>query len=352
MTLYCGIDMGRRKSFFCMMNEERKILAEKSLENNDKDIEAFLTPFGPDLACVFESSSCWYWLSDFLKERGYRVLMAHTLKLAMITNAKVKTDRKDARRLAEHLANNYIPEGYIYPKEKRSLRDLVRYRFDLVAKRTALYTNTHLILNREGFFNHNRNSIKDISKEDVEKLFAPQPLLVVRAHQMLDSIDLLDKQISELEKRMRVEMKNEKLFEVLKAIPGVGDILGMSIWVEVGEIERFKTSSNFCSYCRVAPGIAQSGKIVGRSRGAKQGNSYLKGALMQAAIVAVRSNSRIKKFYEDRLERHQGSGGKMVCYNAVAHKLGHAVFHILRGTSMDLKKLFPTREESQIPNPV
>jgi DNA-binding transcriptional regulator YhcF (GntR family) len=97
----------------------------------------FLDPFGKDVHIAIECTINWYWIVDGLKEVGYDVRLAHTLGLCMITGAKVKTDRRDAFKLARLLRMGELPEAYIYPKEKRHLRDLLRRRIGLVQQRAS-----------------------------------------------------------------------------------------------------------------------------------------------------------------------------------------------------------------------
>ena len=113
-------------------------------------------------------------------------------------------------------------------------------------------------------------------------------------------------------------------------MPGVGQTIALTILYEVGELTRFASVKDFSSYCRVIPGIAQSGNVTRRGRGSKQGNHYLKAAFSQAAVHAVRCYPKVRRCYERQLKRHQGRGRQMICYNIIAHKLAQAAFHVLK----------------------
>ena len=128
MVFYCGIDLHAKKSQLCIIDKDGKKVKEGNLNNDLSLILEFLEPFGKDVHIVIESTINWYWIVDGLMEEGYDVRLAHTLGLYMITGAKVKTDRRDAFKLAKLLRMGEIPEAYIYPKEKRPLRDLLRRR--------------------------------------------------------------------------------------------------------------------------------------------------------------------------------------------------------------------------------
>src|SRR5438046_9867839 len=98
----------------------------------------------------------------------------------------------------------------------------------------------------------------------------------------------------------------------------------------VAERTRCANVKDFSSYCRVVPGIAQSGNVTRRGRASKQGNHYLKAAFSQAVVHEVRCYPKVRRYYERQLKRHRGRGRQMICYNSIAHKLAQAAFHVLK----------------------
>ncbi len=136
---YCGIDLHTRTSQLCVIDDGGQKVKETKLPNELFRILEFLSPFGQDVQVAIESTINWYWLVDGLQDAGYDVKLGHTLGLFMITGAKVKTDRRDAFKLAKYLRLDEFPEAYIYPREKRPLRDLLRRRAGLVQNRATCY---------------------------------------------------------------------------------------------------------------------------------------------------------------------------------------------------------------------
>jgi Transposase IS116/IS110/IS902 family len=137
----------------------------------------------------------------------------------------------------------------------------------------------------------------------------------------------------------------------------------MTIVYEIGEIARFQNAREFSSYCRLVPGVAQSGPISRRGRHAKQGSPHLKWAFGQAALYAVRYYPKIRRAFDRHLARHRGKGGKLIAYEIIAHKLALAVYHVLRdGTVYREELLFrpypseggrhPGRLTGRIPTPL
>lgn len=329
MSFYCGIDLSARDAHISVIDHQLSVFVDRKVKNQLNQIIGILSPFKHDMQIVVESTFNWYWLVDGLRASGFSVCLAHTLGLFMITGAKVKTDRRDAFALAKLLLAGVIPKAYIYPPETRPVRDLLRERQRLVHRRAAGYSALRRLLLREGILSGSLEEIKGWEDEEVEAHFE-HPLLQLHARQELERIHLLTEQIQVLEGQILKLTKGSQEFQLLQSISGIGRILALTILYEVGEISRFKSVREFCSYCRVVPGVAQSGKVTKRGRANKQGNHYLKWALSQAAVHAVVHYPSVKRCFDRQLNRHRGRGRKLIAYNVIAHKLAQAVYHVLR----------------------
>lgn len=344
MSCYCGIDLGARHSHFCLVDEPNgAVIAQRRVPNDTELILRFLKEHGPDVRIAVESTFNWYWLVDTLQDHGYDVILAHTLGLKAITAAKVKTDKRDARTLAQLHRLGAIPEGFIYPREQREFRDLLRRRQQLVTKRGDEYGGLRRLLMRHGRLDHSRASITQVTAADLAEIFDDSHVLV-GAVQHLERVELYSKQIAALEARVEMHTKAHLAedLELLETLPGVAKVLGLTILYETGPVTRFPSASNYSSYCRVVPGAFISGSI-NRRRGApsKQGNPYLKWAFNQAALHAVRNYVVVRRCFEKHLAAHAGRPGKVIAYNTIAHKLAVAAFCMLRDrTRYDSKLAF------------
>ena len=337
---YSGIDLSARDSHICIIDNDLSILLQQKVPNDLSTITSLLVPFKPHLKIVVESTFNWYWLVDGLQALGFDVSLAHTLGLRLITHAKVKTDRRDAFTLAKLLRAGLIPESYIYPPSSRPTRDLLRRRLRLVHLRAQEYGSLRQLLLRQGILSTSRNEIKLADDEDLKAWFS-HPLVRTSSSQQLERISLLSRQIAQLEQQALDLSKQRDDYKRLLDISGIGRILALTILYEIGEITRFKDVRHFGSYCRLVPGVAQSGAVSRRGRASKQGNRYLKSAFNQAAVVAVRSYPAIRRCYQRHLQRHRGSARKLVAYNIIAHKLAQAVYVVLKqGVHYKQEKLF------------
>lgn len=335
--LYCGIDLGSRKSHVCVIDEDDRKLVDRSMINDFPEIEAQLAPFKERIQIVVESTFNWDWIVYGLQDKGYDVKLAHVLGLKAIIWSKKKTDKWDAFTLARLLRVRMIPQAYIYPKNQRPLRDLLRERMRLVTKRASEYGAISRMLLRYNIQGYNRNDVKHLSEKDMHRLYH-HPAVRTKATMHLERIELLTHQIDLIEKDILRRAKQDKVFHLLKGIPGIGDILALTILYEVGDINRFSNVRAFSSYCRVVPGIHQSSNSSYRSPNSKQGNRYLKWAFSQAAYMAIKYYKRIRADYERRAAKRK-KAAKLVSCSIIAHKLAIAAYYVMKNETPYVESL-------------
>jgi transposase len=328
MKFYCGIDLGARKTHVCLIDEDDHKLLDMKMYNDLELIEAALHPYKSSLEVVAESTINWEWLVYGLQKYGYEVKLAHTLGLKAITWSKKKTDTWDAFTLAKLLRGRLIPEAYIYPYALRPVRDLVRERIRLVTKRATEYGAINRMLLKYNIQGFDRNAVKHLSEQDMHELYH-HPFVRVKETMELQRIELLTEQIRHIEKALFERARQDSMFSLLQTIPGIGDILALTILYEVGDIDRFAHSRAFCSYCRVVPGIHQSSARAYRSPNSKQGNRYLKWCFSQAALMAIRFYPQIQRLYE-RLAAKRRKAARLVARSIIAHKLAQAAFQVMK----------------------
>jgi transposase len=329
MTFYCGMDLSARGCQVCVVAEDLSCLLQQKVRNDLPALLRLIEPFKGSLRVVVERTCDWYWLVDGLQEAGYDVCLAPTLGLSMITGAKVNTDRRDALALAKLLKAGMIPKADIYPQESRPIRDLLRQRSRLVALRGTAYGRLRRLLPHHGLLEHSRNDIKQTAHEDLQRWFA-HPLVRLHGQPELERIALLSQQLDTLASHLVATVQDRPELHRWLTIPGVGTILAMTIFSEIGQIGRCQDAREFSSYCRLVPGVAQSDPLSRRGRHAKQGSPQLTWAFSQAALYAVRSYPKSRRCFDRYLGRHRGKGGKLIAYDIIAHKPAQAVYHVLR----------------------
>ena len=143
MKLYGAIDLHSNNNVTVLIDEKDKVVYQKRLANDLRLIQEQLSPYASSMeGIVVESTYNWYWLVDGLMEKGHRVHLANTAAIQQYEGLKYTDDDSDARWLAHLFRLGVLPEGYIYPKEERAVRDLLRKRSQLVHHKTAHLLST------------------------------------------------------------------------------------------------------------------------------------------------------------------------------------------------------------------
>ncbi len=264
------------------------------------------------------------------------VHLANTAAIQQYEGLKYTDDHSDARWLAHMLRLGVLPEGYIYPREERSVRDLLRKRSQLVRQKTANLLSIQNLVSRNTGSSISANRIKQLSEEDVLSVLSnPDQALALQSN--LSVMRCLEERIGMLERVVKERVKLRPQFRYLQTVHGIGEILALTIMLETGEIRRFARVGNFASYCRcVGSEKLSNGKRKG-SGNTKNGNKYLAWAFVEAANFAVRFDPIIRRFYQRKKAKTNG----IVAIKAVAHKLARACYTIMRDqVPFDVGKAF------------
>jgi len=171
MKLYGAIDLHSTNSVLVVIDEEDKIVYQKRLPNDLALILKELCVYQSRLeGIVVESTYNWYWLVDGLMGEGYKVHLANTAAIQQYEGLKYTDDHSDARWLAHLLRLEVLPEGYIYPKAERPVRDLLRKRSQLVRQRTMNLLSIQNLMTRNTGLSMTANQIKGLDKTQVDGL--------------------------------------------------------------------------------------------------------------------------------------------------------------------------------------
>ncbi len=337
MRLYAGIDLHANSHYVGIIDEENRILFRHKIANDLRNTLSFLKPFQKEMeGVVVESTFNWYWLVDGLMDHGYRVHLANPSAIQQYEGLKHSDDERDALWLANLLRLGILPEGYIYPKQERPVRDLLRKRLQLVRHRTSHILSIQNIVSRSLGIRMTSNEVKGLDEGQVGELFKEEHLfLAVRSS--IGVMRYLGEKIKQIEGVVKSRVKIRQEFEKLLRLPGVGQILGLTIMLEVGDIGRFAEVGHYASYCRCVRSTRVSN---GRAKGEgnrKNGNKYLAWAYVEAAHFAIRDYPEVNRYYH----RKVAGTNKVVAIKAVSHKLARASYYIMRDqVEYDPNKLF------------
>lgn len=332
---YCGVDLHARTMYVCIVDQQGNVLLQRNIPTNPAEFHQLIAPFREDLVVAVECVFCWYWLADLCTAEGIAFVLGHALYMRAIHGAKAKNDRIDAFKIASLLRGGNMPMSYVYPAAMRASRDLLRRRLYLVRERGFLLAhiqNTHHQNNLTppaARLHWRRNRI------DVAEPFT-DPCVRKSVEVDVKVVDHLDTVITDLEKHLITTTKvhDASNFLLLQSIPGVGEILAMTILYEVHDIARFETVQDFASYARLIRCARESaGKRSGTS-GSKIGNAHLKWAIGEAAVTMLR-HANVDKL-RSRLQRKHGKGKAM---GVLCHKIGRTIYYmLLRRKPFDMER--------------
>ena len=220
MKLYCGIDLHSSNNVVAVSDEQDRPLYEKRLTNDLDTILTVLKPFKGELVgCVVESTYNWYWLVDGLMEAGFPVRLAHTGAMAQYAGLKYTNDFSDARYLAHLLRLGILPTGYIYPKEERGLRDLLRRRLLLVRQKTLHHLSLQSLIARHSGQRLTANEIKALTTQQLASYLETPILLGGQiTHQ---ARCWLDEAIRRIEQELQRQIQPREDYQLLQSMPGV-----------------------------------------------------------------------------------------------------------------------------------
>src|SRR5262249_28807704 len=186
---------------------------------------------------------------DGLMEVAYRVHLANPAAIQQYSGLKYTDDHSDARWLAHLLRLGVLPEGYIYPKAERAVRDLLRKRVHLVRQHTANGLSVQNILARNTGARFSGKRFHELTKQELTTLLADETQ-VLAVTSSLVVLDCLRHQIKTLEQTVHKHLHHTPSYEQLLTVPGIGTILAQTITLETGAISRFPSVGNYASYCR------------------------------------------------------------------------------------------------------
>jgi transposase len=254
-------------------------------------------------------------------EAGYEVQLVNPAAVKKYEGLKHQDDASDAYWLAHMLRLGILPTGYIYPRERRGLRDLARKRLRLVSQQTA-----H-VLSLESLFNRclsRRLGATQVRQVDAEHLGDPYWAQAAGSSQQI--LQTLGEQIHRIEKQLKQALESEQEYRILQTIGGVGEVLAATIWLETGDLRRFAKVGKYASYCRCVSSEKTTNQKKKGEGNRKNGNQYLAWAWQEAAAGAIRWQLKARSFYQ----RKKARKGPWVAHKALAHKLCRAGYFMLR----------------------
>lgn len=338
VKIYVGLDVHKEYCLAVSQDEMGRKLGEKKFCSTGPELQNFADSLGPRDKVALEACGMWAHVYDALTERGVQVKLAHPLKTKAIASARIKTDRIDANILAHLLRADLIPEAWVPPVEIREMRTITRYRASLVKLQTEVKNQVHALLARNGIRHEFSDLFGKTGREfltDLGNRLRPVDSAILRS--CMNNLAHLGPEIKRVSDHIALVVRGNGDVELLVTIPGIGVYSAALIVAEVGDIRRFPSYKQLCSYAGIVPSVHQSGKTAYRGRITKQGSKWLRWILIQAVNHVTRRPGKLHDFYLRLVRRGKG---KNVARVAVARKLLRVIWCMLTRRE-------PYREESE-----
>jgi len=323
---YVGLDWAYRTAQWCALAPGGEIAGEGRIAADRDGLARLVLELGDEVKACLEMMSGAAWVRDQLVACGWQVEVADARKVKTVAPLAAKTDKVDARLLAELCRRQLVPALWLPSLDERALRERLRRRMHLVRLRTSAKGRIFGLQTQWGV----RVPLQRLRRADGLALLerAGMPTVWRRSvSECLAVIDFLDARLEPLDRELKPFAHADPRAVLLDTIPGVAELLALTIAVEIGDISRFHRPEQLVSYGRLAPRVRQSGH--GRPHSgplSKSGSRLLGWAAVEAAQQAWRETNPWHELYLDvgRRSRHNNAAKA-----AVARKILIAAWHML-----------------------
>jgi transposase len=329
--LHAGLDLSRRKLDVCLLSERGEHLDQLAVPpdvDSLKTLARRIEEVHREPVCaVVESMTGARLVHDTLEQEGWSVEIADAQKVKGLAPLACKTDRIDSMVLAVLSQRDLVPAIWLPDPMVREERELARFRLHLVKHRSMLKHRIHSTL-----INFGRPCpVSDLFGREGRRLLVrldvPEPWRGNVAAS-LRLIDDLGEQIAAAERRLKEGHADHPYVPLLLSAPGIGWVLAFTIAGEIGQIERFASPEKLTGYTGLCPRVVQSGDSDRRGPLSKHGPRYLRWALLEATMHALRHPAYAERYQRNKRRLGRQRGAKVAQID-IARRLARAIWHML-----------------------
>jgi transposase len=327
--LHAGLDLSRRRLDVCLIDDDGEVVAQLAAPPDAEGLRRLVERVGPQgrIRGVIESMTGARFVRDTLEELGWEVLVADAQRVKGLAPLACKTDRIDARVLAVLSHRDLVPAIWLPDPRVRAEREQARFRLHLVKHRSMLKHRVHATLLTFGHPCPVSDLFGVAGRELLDRLAIPEPWRGT-VDASLALIDDLDRRIDRVNRGLRASGADHPYTALLLTVPGIGWVLAFTIAAEIGDIHRFPTAKKLCGYTGLCPRVNQSGDKDRRGPLSKHGPKYLRWAMLEATMHALRHPAYAER-YQTTKRRLGKQRGARVAQIDVARRLTEAIWHML-----------------------
>jgi len=328
MEQYVGLDWAYRRARWCAMAPDGAVLAEDWAPADEDGLARLVARLGADVTACVEMMSGAAWVRDRLQTGGLAggCRSPTRARAKAVASLAAKTDKLDARVLAELVRRDLVPEVWVPSFGDCELKERLGRRMHLVRLRTSAINRAHGVLTQVGI----RLAFDRLRQSDALEVLERRGVPEVWRQSVVEAVAVvehLDARLAPLERELTPLARADRRVGLLVTIPGVGELLGLTIAVYVGDVGRFASAKKLVGYSGLTPRVAQSGDRSRTGKLSKAGSKVLRWAAIEAAQQAWRPNNPWNALYRDVKLRSGGQGNPAKA--AVARKVLIAAWHVL-----------------------
>jgi transposase len=328
--LHAGLDLSRKRLDVCLLSDEGELVDEFTAFPDSGGLKALaqrVEAHDQAVRGVIESMTGARFVHDALEQAGWEVEIADAQKVKGLAPLAVKTDRIDARVLAVLSHRDLVPAIWLPDPRVRRERELARFRLHLIKHRSQLKHRIHSALMTFGRPCPVTDLFGVAGRELLASLELPEPWRGNIAAS-LELIDSLEAQVEETNAKLRSSGADHPYVAKLLTVPGIGWVLAFTIAAEIGDISRFPTPTKLTGYTGLCPRVVQSGESDRRGPLTKHGPRYLRWALLEATMHALRHPAYAERYQRNKRRLGKQRGAKVAQVD-IARKLTVAIWHML-----------------------
>lgn len=340
--LYVGVDWHKRTSTWVAIDEHRNQVYQRSWGCTPPEVEAALASLpasASDVSLAVEPVCGWRWMTDLCEASGVDTHIANTIKLRQIADSGQKTDKNDARTLAELLRADYLPEAYKASDDMYVLRALVRERAHFISQSTATKCRIHSVCTAQGAHTTSDRPLHKIGWDTLNNKTSGLA-------EMYQSLEEIAAHVANLEQKIAGVIAHTDTYKTLLSLPGIGPITAAAIYAEVADFTRFKKPSALISYAGIYPKERSSGDRQRYGSISKAGSKVLRYSIIEAAM-RVRDTESSRNLYTHYLAaREDRNKTPKQARVVLAHKLLTIAWYLVqRGSVYDDRLVKPAQRE-------
>ena len=331
-TRYVGLDVHKREITYCILGPGGAAIAQGKFALGRDTLRSFAknTLHAADQVALESTTNCWA-VADIVRQQVGRVVVSNPMATKAIAQSKIKTDKVDARVLAQLLRCDFLPEVWQPDAATRLRRQLSGRRASLVGQRTQLRNRIHSTLAMRlitppieatsGLFSKvGRTWLDNLSEKTID---ADGLMMIASDLRLLDALQI---EIDRFDARLGELAYGDARVKLLMTMPGISVIVAQALVAAFGDITRFATAERAASYLGLVPSTKQSAKTCHHGPITKHGNSNARWMLVQAAQHMLRQSGPLGHFFR-RLKNRKNHNIAVV---ATARKMAMIAWRMLR----------------------